>query len=257
MHPPLKFVQFVDGDCELDPNWLKTAMQALIQQPKVALVSGRLRERNPDASIYNRLCDIEWDTPVGDATECGGNAMARVSAFDEVGGFDTGFEGAGGEEPDLCLRLRRKGWRILRLDAEMGWHDAAMSRFVQWWKRSLRSGGAFARGAAKHWQGPERYRVRMVSSNIFWGVLVPLGALLTSILLSGWCAFLLASYPVMMLKIALGRLRRGSGLRHACLYGIFTMLGKVPGALGQIDYWRGRLGRQSPKPIGFRAARGR
>jgi hypothetical protein len=30
-----------------------------------------------------------------------------------------------GEEPELCVRLRRRGWRILRLDAEMTRHDAA------------------------------------------------------------------------------------------------------------------------------------
>ena len=256
-HPILQFIQFVDGDSELNPNWLKTAMQALIQQPKVAIVSGRLQERNPGASIYNRLCDMEWDTPVGDATECGGNAMVRVSAFEEVGGFDTRFVGAEGEEPELCLRLRRKGWRILRLDAEMGWHDAAMSQFAQWWKRSLRSGRGFAKAAAKHRRGPERYRVRMVASNMFWGLLMPLGALLTSMFLSGWCALILGSYPAMMLKIALGRVRRGARLRDACLYGIFTMLGKIPSALGQALFWGNRPFGRSPKLIEWRAGSGR
>ena len=34
-----------------------------------------------------------------------------------------------GEEPELCLRLRQKGWEIWRLDAEMTLHDAAMTKF--------------------------------------------------------------------------------------------------------------------------------
>jgi hypothetical protein len=55
-----------------------------------------------------------------------------------------------GEEPEMCVRLREKGWTIHRIDAEMTLHDAAITRFSQWWKRSLRSGHAYAQGYFLH-----------------------------------------------------------------------------------------------------------
>jgi molybdopterin molybdotransferase len=33
------------------------------------------------------LCDIEWDTPVGEARACGGIALMRVAAFERAQGF--------------------------------------------------------------------------------------------------------------------------------------------------------------------------
>ncbi len=65
-NPQLKYVQFVDGDCEIVEGWLEKAEQKLEQNSDLAVVCGRRRERYPDASIYNRLCDIEWNTPIGE-----------------------------------------------------------------------------------------------------------------------------------------------------------------------------------------------
>ena len=57
---------------------IEQAYSALANQPNLAIVCGRLRERFPEQSIYNRLCDMEWDTPVGETKACGGIAMMRV-----------------------------------------------------------------------------------------------------------------------------------------------------------------------------------
>ena len=86
--PDIRFVQFVDGDCQLDPNWFNPAIDALEGDEKLAAVCGRLRERYPDASIYNRLCDFEWNTPVGQVKSCGGNALIRTASLEQVGGFN-------------------------------------------------------------------------------------------------------------------------------------------------------------------------
>ncbi|MCE9606893.1 MAG: glycosyltransferase [Planctomycetia bacterium] len=136
--PAVEFVQFVDGDCEVRSGWLADAIAAFEGQPRWAVVCGRRRERRPEASVFNRLCDIEWDTPVGEASACGGDALMRVVAFVEVGGFDDSL--IAGEEPEMCVRMRRHGWTIHRLAAEMTWHDAAMTRLGQWWKRTVRAG---------------------------------------------------------------------------------------------------------------------
>ena len=141
----IRFVQFVDGDCELDGNWLATAVPFLSGRNDVGVVCGRRRERHPEKSVYNALCDLEWDTPIGEAAACGGDSLVRADAFKAVGGFDARL--IAGEEPELCARLRQAGWKIWRLDAEMTCHDAAMTRFGQWWKRAVRSGYGYAQGA--------------------------------------------------------------------------------------------------------------
>ena len=63
--PTTQLVQFVDGDCELVPGWLDAAQAFMQQHADVAAVAGRLRERYPNRSIYNLLCDMEWNVPAG------------------------------------------------------------------------------------------------------------------------------------------------------------------------------------------------
>ncbi len=110
-YPHLKLVQFVDGDCEIVAKWLQTAEQTLGTQANLAIACGRRRERFPKQSIFNRLCDLEWDTPIGETKACGGDFMVRVSAFQQVQGFDPAL--IAGEEPELCIRLRQQEWKIL------------------------------------------------------------------------------------------------------------------------------------------------
>src|SRR6185437_14029394 len=140
--PDIKFVQFVDGDCDVDRGWIDTATVFLQSHPDVAVVCGRRRERFPDKSIFIALADIEWNTPCGEAASCGGDSMMRVDAFDTVGGFSPKL--IAGEEPELCARLRERAWKIWRLDADMTRHDINLTRFSQWWRRIVRSGYGYA-----------------------------------------------------------------------------------------------------------------
>lgn len=141
-YPQITFVQFVDGDCELERDWLGEASAFLKAQKSVAAVCGRRRERNPGASLYNRMCDEEWDTEIGQADSCGGDVMIRVQAFKDAEGYDATM--IAGEEPELCSRLRAAGWKIWRLDLPMTIHDADMHSFDQYWKRAIRSGFGYA-----------------------------------------------------------------------------------------------------------------
>lgn len=223
--PP--FVQFIDGDCALRDGWLAAARAALQAGPALGVVCGRRRERFPEASIYNRLCDAEWNTPVGPAKACGGDALMRTGAVLAVQGFRDDL--IAGEEPELCVRLRQSGWGVLRIDAEMTWHDAAMTRFGQWWRRSRRAGHAFAEGAALHGAPPERHWVAETRRALIWGGALPLVAL-GAVLLTPWSLALLLAYPAQAL-----RLSRRLGIERAG----FTVLGKFPEAQGALGfYWR-------------------
>ena len=238
-NPQIEFVQFVDGDCEVVEGWLECALQKLESQPDVAVVCGRRRERFPEQSIYNRLCDIEWDTPVGEAAACGGDSMMRVEAFQQVGGFNPTL--IAGEEPELCVRLRQKGWKIFRLDAEMTLHDAQITRFGQWWKRSLRAGHAYAEGAWLHGREPERHWVKESRSIWFWGLFVPLLALVLAWSTKGLSLLLLVGYPLVSYRIYRYMQPRGFESKDTALYALSCMLGKFPQVQGQIQFHLNRL----------------
>jgi GT2 family glycosyltransferase len=246
--PTLRWVQFVDGDCEVRPGWIATARAAIEQRADVAAVCGRRRERHPEASIYNRMADMEWNAPTGEVDECGGDVMFRCPVFLEVGGFNPRM--IAGEEPELCVRVRERGYKILRLPVEMTLHDAAMLRFTQWWTRATRGGHSYAEGMALHGGGPTRHNVRRTLSALVYGVALPglfAGALVFSAAGIGFgpvSACVLAVVPAAYVRAAYGayreRRRHGDPVRHAALYGAFCMLGKVPESIGIATYWLNR-----------------
>ena len=235
----IEFVQFVDSDCELVSGWLECAQRELDTQPNVAVVCGRRRERYPDQSIYNQLCDMEWDTPIGETKACGGDAMMRVEAFQQAGGFNPTL--IAGEEPELCVRLRQKGWKILRLDAEMTLHDAQMTSFAQWWKRAVRAGHAYTEGAWLHGREPERHWVSESRSIWFWGLFLPLLALGMAWPTHGFSPLLLVGYPVLTSRIFLNLRRQNICLRHAALYASFCVIGKFAQVGGALGFLRNQL----------------
>jgi GT2 family glycosyltransferase len=240
----LEFVQFVDGDCEVVEGWLDYAQREIEAHPNVAVVCGRRRERFPDSSIYNRLCDMEWDTPVGEANGCGGDSMMRVEAFQQVGGFNPTM--IAGEEPELCLRLRQKGWKILRLDAEMTLHDAQITRLSQWWKRSFRAGHAYAEGAWLHGREPERHWVRESQRIWFWGLFLPLLTLGMTWPTHGLSLLLLLGYPVLAYRTFLNLRRRNICSQHAALYALSCVLDKFAQVGGAMQFLqRSLLGTKS------------
>jgi glycosyltransferase involved in cell wall biosynthesis len=228
--PDLEYVQFVDGDCEVVDGWMDKAIAFLDGEPRTAAACGRRRERFPERSIYNMLCDFEWNTPIGEARSCGGDVMLRAQALAEVGGYRDDL--IAGEEPELCVRLRSRGWRIWRLDAEMTMHDAALTRFGQWWKRSLRGGHAFAEGASLHGKPPERHCLRESRRAWLWGVWLPLIILAASLVDWRFAALGLA-YPAQVLRIAL---RGDVSSRANWLRSLFLVLARFPEGVGQIKF---------------------
>lgn len=231
--PDLAFVQFIDADCVLAPPWLGRAVKELQADAALGAVGGRQREAVPGASLYNLLIDLEWDTPVGDTGACLGTAMMRVDAFREAGGFDPQL--IAGEEPDLCIRLRRRGWRIRRLADEMSIHDARMTRLGQWWQRTVRAGHAYAEGRSRYGAAPERHWRRECRSIWFWAAM-PFAALGLAWPSGGWSLLFLAAFPLQILRIARGRQEFGTPARAALIYGVFCMMGKFPQAVGQIRF---------------------
>lgn len=235
------FVQLIDGDCEMQSGWLAAAMAAMVAHPRAVVVCGRRRERSPEVSLWNRLCDREWDTPLGPAKACGGDALMRLPALRAVGGYREDL--IAGEEPELCLRLRRAGGEIWRIEAEMTLHDAGMTRFGQWWQRSRRAGHAFAEGAALHGSGSERHWVAETRRALFWGAGVPLAALGAGVLHPAGTLILLA-WPMQMLRLTL-RWRDPAAA-------VFSVVGKLAEAQGILGFAWGRLSGRGPGLIEYK-----
>lgn len=239
LNPALKYIQFVDGDCEVVPNWIKTAFDYLNQHPDTWVVCGRRRERFPEASLFNMLCDIEWNTPIGKAKSCGGDAMMRSHAFRDAEGFNEAL--IAGEEPELCIRFRKAGGIILRLDEEMTRHDANITRFSAWWKRTLRSGYAAANVIQLHKDITPKEQIHfygLAKSAWIWSV----GWLGVTLLLGflhplGFVIGLLI-WMTQTLRIARGIRSRTDGLKDAWLYGLTTLIGKWPQLQGILTYHR-------------------
>ena len=240
--PDVRYVQFVDGDCEVISGWLEAAATFLDQHAGVACVCGRLRERHPERSVYNLLCDMEWDRPVGEAQACGGIAMLRCDAFAALGGFREDL--VAGEEPELCVRIRAQGAKVWRLAQHMAWHDAAMLHFNQWWKRSSRSGFGTAQAAFMQGAARELGVVRQMLRPWFWAGLVPLVITTACVAWGLPASALLLLYPIQVLRIASGV----NGPWSARIPRAFFMLfGKFPELLGQLQFWLSRKpGRTAP-----------
>jgi GT2 family glycosyltransferase len=246
--PESAYVQFVDGDCEIVAEWLGRAAAFLENHDDVAVVCGRVRERYPDRSIYNQLCDIEWDTAVGEASACGGNAMMRVMAFELVAGFRTSM--IAGEEPELCVRLREKGWKIWRIDEEMTLHDAAMTRFAQWWKRAMRAGYAYAEGVQLHGGLPIRHHVPELRRALFWGAAFPMTIAALAVFSSAWLLLLLV-YPLRIARLGLNN-DRVTVRRARWTRALFLILGHFPEALGALKFKYNRCTRKQATLIEYK-----
>jgi len=236
MAPDLAFVQFVDGDCELVDTWCEAALSFLDRNKDFAVVSGRLRERYPERSVYNWLCDQEWNGPVGEVRTCGGVAMMRVDALVAAGAYREDL--MAGEEPELCVRLRVAGWRVQRLDAEMAMHDAAMTRIGQWWRRAVRAGYGVAQGAHLHGATPEKLWVWESRRAWVWAMLMPVACLIAGAAFGPWGA---ASWLIYPLQILRQMVRNPGRPRQRALLALFQVLARFPEVWGQVKFMRDNL----------------
>lgn len=233
-YPAVELVQFVDGDCILRAGWIEAACAVLKDDPQAAVACGRVRERYPATSIYNRICDLEWKQPVGRIEHCGGNCLIRLSALREAGGYNAEIIAA--EDTELCTRLRLQGWTIISVDADMVLHDAAMLYAGQWFRRAMRAGHAISDGAARHGRSPARLFVRAHRRIALYGWVLPMLMLVLAWPTRGASFVLLLAYPLLVIKTYVGRRQSGESAGDAGLYALHCAAAKAPQALGQLVY---------------------
>jgi GT2 family glycosyltransferase len=240
--PAINSILFLDGDCVLDPDFPLAAAATFEQNPDCAVVTGHLTERHPEASVYNRLCAIEWRGPAGrmdNVDGLGGIMIARVTALLGVGRFNEAA--IAGEEPDLGVRLMLAGHSLIKIDRPMATHDAQILTFGQWWTRAVRGGHALAHRYARHGRTRFHDGRRELVSALFWGFALPLLVVVLLVPTRGLSALLLAGYGVIGWRVYRYYVRSGVAPPDAWLASRFNIYSRFAHFLGVLRYAVNRL----------------
>jgi cellulose synthase/poly-beta-1,6-N-acetylglucosamine synthase-like glycosyltransferase len=247
-------ILFLDGDTVLNQDFPAAAIKVLESEPAIAAVWGHRRELHPERSVYNRVLDLDWIYAAGDTDYCGGDALMRRSALAEVEGYDPAL--IAGEEPELCRRLRARGYRIVHIDSPMTGHDLNMTHFSQYWRRAVRAGHAYAEVAFRYrgttdpmWSQESR---RNLGTGVFW-ITWLLIALLFAALRSLWVVPWFALLPVLSARSAWKARSKARGQTTLLLlYGLHSQLQQVPILIGQLRCFQSRRLRERPKQIEYK-----
>ena len=171
-----RLLAFTDDDCQPAPDWLERLAQRLSAEGDTALLGGRVVNTlttDPFASASQALVDFlceQFNQHESQAPLLTSNNLCVPSvAFRDIGGFDTTFAGAGGEDREFCLRWARAGLRSHYAPEAVVHHahDMTLSGF-------LRQHYAYGRGAAwlrqralVHGYGP----VSLERASFYWQLL--------------------------------------------------------------------------------------
>lgn len=240
--PEMQFVLFLDGDCVLDRGFPPAAAATFKKHEECAIVTGHLSELSPDASVYNRLCAIEWKSPAGridNFAALGGIMAARVSAVRAVGGFNE--QVIAGEDSELGVRLALANHSVMKIDQPMATHDARMLRFGQWWKRSVRAGHALAQRYALNGRSRLHDCRRELRSTLFWGLGVPAATVLLLWPTRGLSLILLSGYALLGWRVTRYYRRSGLSAADSRLAARFMLYAKFANLVGVLRFWLNRL----------------
>ncbi|MDM8539818.1 glycosyltransferase [Desulfococcaceae bacterium HSG9] len=235
-------VHFFDSDVIVAETWLKSAVKEI--KTGIGAVSGRLQERFPDVSAYNWIAEQEWNYPAGEAQAFGGIAMLRRELLEQTGGYDEIL--VGGEDPELAVRARLSGWKILHVTDLMAYHDIAMTRLSQYWKRTFRTGYAYAAVTARHWKNDrgfwihELFRITIRGGCFIFAIPLSIGLSVISLwfFLLPLASALLLFFP-RLFRVAYFMQDKSMNLKQARLYAWHCSLIVIPEFCGALRYFIG------------------
>jgi len=115
-------ILYLDGDMELVTEWLEQAIPFLLAHPELAGVTGYRRDvyRRDGKTIGEQDETYDSEGCPLEVPSFGGAALYRRSALEQVGGFNPYIISE--EEPELCMRLRHAGYKLVCLPYLMNRH---------------------------------------------------------------------------------------------------------------------------------------
>lgn len=144
-----KYLAFTDDDCTVSPDWLKNLEVCLAKSPD-SLIGGRTINALTDnlySTASQELIDYLYSYYNANPEEArfftSNNFAVSADRFRNLGGFDTTFPLAAGEDREFCDRWLHSGYRMVYApEAEVYHsHDMTLSKF---WKQQFNYGrGAF------------------------------------------------------------------------------------------------------------------
>ncbi len=235
------FILFLDGDTILHPAFVAEALPAF--EADTAVVFGNRREIHPEASMFNRVLDLDWMSAPGIVDACGGDALMRRQSLEAVDGYDEHL--IAGEEPEMCRRMRALEWKILHVDRPMTGHDLAMTQWSQYSRRAKRTGYAYAEVSERFrssglpfWEFEARHNRSHALAHM---VLLALTVLATVLWRTPWpLCVLLAGFLLLSLRTAIKVGAKTPDLTTRFLYGMHSHLQQIPIYIGQLQYWSDR-----------------
>ncbi|MFQ0813617.1 hypothetical protein AVM02_07040 [Brucella anthropi] len=129
----------VDCDCSFDRYALEYLLEPF-SDPAVGAVCGDIAPRNAGVGLVAQFQEIEYLQSIAigkrvanvfNQVVCASGAFSafRRTALEEIGGFDVG----GGEDLDITIRLRLKGWRVAFAAEALCYTDvpSTVSQFIR------------------------------------------------------------------------------------------------------------------------------
>jgi len=143
------FLAFTDDDCMPERDWLQKLSLRFESSPECAIVGRSVNAL--DENIYDTasqmlieyLHDYYNQDPDRARFMTSNNLSLPTKEFEAVGGFDTIFSNAGGEDREFCEHLRYHGYRIVYAPEVIvhHFHGLTLSSF---WRQHFNYGrGAF------------------------------------------------------------------------------------------------------------------
>ena len=247
--PQLHYVQFMEANCVLDPDWVTVAAKFMERRPEVAIIEGRATRPNGASIAESTLAKQRSADNPGEIVSVRANAaFIRADAFEAVGGFRGDLLSC--EMDDLCVRQRRRGAHIWRLESGM---MILEPRRIDWWRRAVLRGFDNAYAMSLHGGPPERRGVGETVRAVFWGLAMPL-AIIASAILGAFAAsmfapltpalyvavfMLAAGAGVYVLRLLASAVRRGPFRMASWGEAFGAVFGRFAEASGVFRFWFG------------------
>jgi glycosyltransferase involved in cell wall biosynthesis len=162
-----ELVAFTDGDCKVDPQWLKTLIQEMQDAPDDVVCFGGPNLVFDTDPVFGRVVGYAQESFLGSGGSAQSknstkkhyvrslpncNAMYKKVAIQEVGGFDERF--VVGQDGDLNYRIGKKGNRFLYIPAAQVLHhrrgtlksfSVRMFKYGMWMAELFKKHGEFVR----------------------------------------------------------------------------------------------------------------
>lgn len=147
-HARGEFLHVIDGDMELPLDFLPKALELMDREPRVAGVGGQLEEIRPDTDLARIRANRRRraHSGVGPVEVLNGGGLYRREAIEDAGGYLTHPALHSHEEFELALRLKARGWSLIRIAEVSMRHSGHADAAFRLLRKRWQSGYAFGSG---------------------------------------------------------------------------------------------------------------